>query len=57
MFPDSGGSFHHFDYLFTCLDLRVKLWINRLQHLVEFKINHKTSCQPYILRRPITAKS
>ena len=56
MFPDSGGSFHHFDYLFTCLDLRVKLWINRLQHLVEFKINHKTSCQPCNCRSKLVSQ-
>ena len=28
--------FRHFDYLFTCLSLIVKLWINYLQHHVKF---------------------
>ena len=40
-FSDSGGSSRHFDYLFTCLGLIVKLLINYLQHHVEFTKNYE----------------
>ena len=32
---------HHFDYLFTCLGLIIKLWINYFQHRVEFTKNYE----------------
>ena len=38
---DFRGSSRHFDYLFTCLGLIVKLLVNYLQHHVESTINYK----------------
>ena len=37
IYLDSGSSSRHFHYLFICLGLIVKLYINYLQHYVEFK--------------------
>ena len=36
MFSDSGSSYLHIDYLFTCLGLIVKLQINYFHDHVEF---------------------
>ena len=39
MFSDSRGSSRHFDYLFICLSLIIKLGINYFQRNVEFAKN------------------
>ena len=41
IFLDSGGSSRHFDNLFTCLDLIIKLRINYFQHRVELTKNYE----------------
>ena len=39
IFSNYGCYSHHFDYLFTCLGLILKLCINNFQHNVEFAKN------------------
>ena len=41
MFSDSGGYCRHFDHLFTCLGLIIKLWNNYFQQRVEFTKNYE----------------
>ena len=41
IFSDCGGSSRHFDYLFTCLGLMIKLLINYFKHHVDFMKNNE----------------
>ena len=56
IFPDSRVSFRHFEYLFACLGLIVKLLINYLQHHIEFTKNYENHVN-FKFWDPLAAKS